>query len=372
MTQISKPIRFDHIGSYLRPDYLLEARNNYKNGKIEKEELKEIEDRAIIDLIKKQEESGLRQVTDGEFRRYSWHCDFFWGFEGVDQVLDEANGSKFEGKVYGITARLGGKIRYETHPFLDHWKFVNDNISPGFEAKLTIPAPSQMVQELLRDINIEKTKDHYDSLDELIEDTIQAYGAFLEDYYKIGGRTIQFDDCTWSRLISGKDHSGKEFSQEEIDKRKDLYISLNNGVIENAPQGLTINSHICRGNFASTWFASGGYESVTDPLFTEEKVGSFYLEYDTERAGSFEPLELIPDSKRVVLGLVTTKDGKLEDKEELKSRIHQASQYAPLENLAISPQCGFSSNEIGNKIQEEDQWKKIALIRQVAEEVWQD
>lgn len=368
MTQVFN--RFDHVGSYLRPDYLLEARDKNEAGEITDAELREIENKAIINLIHKQEEIGLKTITDGEFRRASWHCDFFWGFKGVDKITDEANGTKFEGKVYGITARISGKISGENHPFIEDWKFTREHASDGVDVKLTIPAPAQFVQEALREINIAATKEYYTSLEELVEDTIAAYSNFVTEIYEAGLKTLQFDDCTWSRIIAGEDHSGKAFTDEEIAERKDLFIKLNNGVIENAPEGLTINTHVCRGNFASTWFASGAYTSVANPLFTDQKVNTYYLEYDSERAGGFEPLAEVSGEKKVVLGLATSKDGKLEDKDELKARIKEATKYIPLDRLAISTQCGFSSNSVGNKLTEEDQWHKITLLKEVAEEVW--
>ena len=362
--------RFDHVGSYLRPDYLLKAREDNEAGIITDAELREVENAAIIKLIEQQEKIGLKTITDGEFRRASWHCDFFWGFNGVDKITDEPNGSKFEGKVYGITARISGKISGENHPFIGDWKFAREHASSDVDVKLTIPAPSQFVQEALREINSDSTNKHYASLDELVEDTISAYATFLNEAYEAGIKTLQLDDCTWSRIIAGKDHSGKDFTAEEIADRKDLFIKLNNGVIDKAPEGLTINTHVCRGNFASTWFASGAYDSVANPLFTDENVETYYLEYDSDRAGGFEPLAEVSGNKNVVLGLATSKDGQLEDKDELKARIKEAAAYVPLERLGISTQCGFSSNSVGNKLTEEDQWKKITLLKEVAEEVW--
>ena len=362
--------RFDHVGSYLRPDYLLEAREKNEAGEITDTELREVENKAILNLIKKQEEVGLKTITDGEFRRASWHCDFFWGFDGVDKITDEPNGSKFEGKVYGITARLSGKISGDNHPFIEDWKFTRDHASDDVDVKLTIPAPAQFVQEALREINIEATKKYYASLEDLVEDTIASYSTFVNEAYEAGLKTLQFDDCTWGRIISGKDHTGKQYTDEELNGHKELFLKLNNGVIENAPAGLTVNTHVCRGNFASTWFASGAYNSVANPLFTDENVNTYYLEYDSDRAGGFEPLAEVSGIKNVVLGLATSKDGKLEDKEALKARIKEAAGFVPLNRLGISTQCGFSSNSIGNKLSEEDQGKKISVLKEVAEEVW--
>lgn len=362
--------RFDHVGSFLRPESLLQARQEFEAGQISESQLKDLEDQAIISLIQQQEQAGLQTITDGEFRRASWHCDFFWGFDGVQSITNEPNGSVFEGKVYGITARIDGKITGHNHPFIDHWRFTRQHASDSVDVKLTIPAPSQFIQEALRDINIDATREHYEDLDSLKHDVVQAYVQFLNELADAGCRTVQFDDCTWARLISAKDHSGQSMSHQSIQERKDLYIELNNGVINQKPQELTINTHVCRGNFVSTWFASGGYDSVADPLFTQSAAESFYLEYDSKRAGSFAPLADLPSNKRLVLGLVTSKDGALEDKAQLIERIHEAANYHPLENISISPQCGFSSNAIGNKISPDDQWQKIALLKEIAEEVW--
>lgn len=369
-THTQSPHRFDHVGSFLRPENLLQARDEFAEGNISKEELTAIEDQAIIELIKKQEEAGLKAVTDGEFRRASWHCDFFWGFDGVQEIQNESRGSKFEGTTYGITARLEGKIKFTNHPFIDHYLFAREHASDDVEVKLTIPAPAQFLQELRREINIDATNEHYDTIEELADDIVQAYGDFLNALYEVGARTVQFDDCTWSRIISGSDHTGREYEQSELDELKDLYVTINNRAIAAKPEGLRINTHVCRGNFRSSWFASGAYTSVASPLFDQENVNAYYLEYDSDRAGGFEPLEKVSEGKKVVLGLVTSKYGELESKDELVARIKEASKYVPLEDLYISPQCGFSSNAVGNEITDEDQWNKIALIKEVAEEVW--
>lgn len=365
----SSPFRYDIVGSFLRPDYLLKAREDYKNKNISKSQLEKEENKAIKDLIKKEEDIGLLAITDGEFRRASWHCDFFWGLNGVEETYTD-KGSVFNGDVYNITASLSGKISGENHPFVNHFKFVRDNASKNVEVKQTLPSPAQLVQELRRSINIEKTKKYYNSLEELVDDTVKAYATVLKDLKNAGCKVVQFDDCTWSRLISGKNHDNKEYTKEEFKELKTLYGDVINRVIENKPEGLTINTHVCRGNMKSTYFASGGYEPVANPLLTDLNYNAYYLEYDTERAGGFEVLKNVNENKYVVLGLVTTKFGKLENKDELLKRIEEASKYKDPDKLCISPQCGFSSNSFGNIISEEEQWEKIKLIKEVAKEFW--
>lgn len=373
MPDAQSPFRFDVVGSFLRPQYLLAAREQHQNGVITAAELKVVEDKAIIELIAKEEKAGLKAVTDGEFRRTSWHCDFFWGLNGVEEKIMETAGTAFAGeKSYDISAELAGKISGENHPFIEHFKFTRAHASANVAVTQTIPAPARFIQEMLRDFNLAATQAVYDSLEELVADTARAYTQVMADLYAAGCRTVQFDDTSWARIIDGKDINGHEYSDEEKEQLKELYVTVNNQAIAGKPDGLRVNTHICRGNFRSTWFASGGYESVATPVFDQENVCAYYLEYDSDRSGGFAPLAKVSAGKKVVLGLVTSKDGKLEDKQELKNRIKEASQYVPLENLYISPQCGFSSNAVGNLITDEDQWNKIALLQEVAKEVWGD
>ncbi|MGX7091680.1 5-methyltetrahydropteroyltriglutamate--homocysteine S-methyltransferase [Hutsoniella sourekii] len=370
-TQLNQsPFRYDHVGSFLRPAYLLEARHKFEAGDLSREELTQLEDKAIIDLIHKQEEVGLKTITDGEFRRKSWHFDFFWGLQGVEQVEVEA-GTQFQGQqVFATTARIVGPISGEDHPFVDHYKFTRQHASETVDVKQTIPAPAQFIQEVRRDFNINFTKEVYASQEDLVQDVAKAYGQVLQDLYDAGCRTVQFDDCTWGRLAGGLDYDGTPYSQEQKDQLLALYVKVNNLAISYKPEGLRINTHVCRGNFRSTWFASGAYDTVSTPLFDQENVHAYFLEYDSDRAGGFEPLAKVSEGKHVVLGLVTSKNGQLESKEDLKARIQEASQYIDLDRLSLSPQCGFSSNEVGNELTEEDQWNKIRLIIEVAKEVW--
>lgn len=371
MTKVKKRSRFHVVGSFLRPDELRKARTKHAAGELTDEQIRAIEDKWILDLLKKQENAGLKTVTDGEFRRHFWHHDFFWGLNGVErQSLN--TGTDFAGTEARVdTARVVGKILGEGHPFVEDFKFVFENISESIEAKQTIPAPAQFIQEALRPGNINYTREVYATDEELVADVAAAYRTVIQELYEAGARMIQLDDCTWGRIVGGKGYD-HEYTDEEIGDLKALYLDVNNRVLTNHPDDLKFYTHICRGNFKSTYFASGAYTTVADTVFAREKVDGFFLEYDSERAGGFDPLAAVPKGKEVVLGLVTSKTGDLEDKEEIIARIKEANEYVSLENLSLSPQCGFSSTEDGNVLTEEAQWQKIQLIREIAEEVWKE
>lgn len=369
MTTKIRPFRFDVVGSFLRPEELKKARVKFAQGEIRAEALREIEDKAILDLLEKQHAAGLKTATDGEYRRSFWHLDFFWGLAGVARKPLDV-GVDFTGtELRPETARITGKISGENHPFVEDFKFVYENAPEGMTPKQTIPAPAQFVQESLRPGNIEHTRKIYESDEELVADVAAAYRKVIQELYDAGCRVIQFDDCTWGRLIGGKGYD-HDYSDSEIEELKALYLDVNNRAIAEAPADLAINTHVCRGNYKSTYFASGPYTSVADTLFAREEVDAFFLEYDSDRAGGFEPLKEVPAEKQVVLGLVTSKSSELENRDVIIERIKEASQYIPLENLYLSPQCGFSSTEEGNTLTEEDQWAKIQLIKEIAEEVW--
>src|SRR5699024_1448471 len=375
------PFRYDVVGSYLRPEELKAARAQFAEGKITQAELKDVEDKFIIELIKKQEEVGLKAVTDGEFRRSWWHLDFFWGLNGVEKVND--GGYQFHGEyTRAETARLSGPVSGENHPFVEDFKFVRKHVSEGIEAKQTLPATAQLLDELHRTENIEATQAVYSSEDALVNDVAKAYQQVIRDLYDAGARTIQLDDCTWGMIVSenpegvstklqlNSDNIEERAKAETRQKLKELYITANNKALEGAPEDLVINTHVCRGNYHSKWATEGGYNEVAQPLFDRGNYDAYFLEYDTDRAGGFEPLEYVSDDKYVVLGLVTSKDGELEDRETLIKRIHEAAEFVPLERLCLSPQCGFASTEEGNILTEEQQWDKIRLVQSVAEEVW--
>lgn len=375
MTKQQAPFRVDHVGSFLRPKELVEAREKFANGKITREELTAVEDKTIQEIVKKQIAAGLQGVTDGEFRRAYWHLDFFWGFNGVEHVVGE-RGYLFHGiETKADTAVLKAPINGKNHPFVKHFEFLRDLVKEEeVIVKFTIPSPSQFYFELIR------TPEHvaaweavYSTTDELFEAIIKAYSEVIQDLYDAGLRTLQLDDCTWGALVD--DGFTKRFREERPleEVRREFAaraLRLNNGVIANAPKDLVINTHVCRGNFHSTWISQGEYNKVEDELLGGENVNAYYLEFDTDRAGDFKPLAKVGTEKKVVLGLLTSKFADLENKDEIIARIKEASQYVPLENLYLSTQCGFASTEEGNILTEEDQWKKIALISEIAQEVW--
>ncbi|WP_419880319.1 5-methyltetrahydropteroyltriglutamate--homocysteine S-methyltransferase [Oceanobacillus oncorhynchi] len=363
------PFRFDNVGSFLRPEKLKEAREAFAKGRISAQDLKAVEDEAIKDLIQKQKEVGLKAITDGEFRRSWWHLDFMWGLQGVKkQELNQ--GYQFKGEeTRAETARLTGKISGENHPFVEHFQFIQQFADEEVVARQTIPAPAQFLSESQRPDNAETTKSIYPDLNEFVEDIAAAYRKVIEDLYAAGCRNLQLDDCTWGRLV-GKNHWTSCEDDSNIEEIGSLYVVLNNKVIENQPEDLIITTHVCRGNYHSKWFSSGAYDAIAKHLFGREKVKAYYLEFDTERAGGFESLVNVSDDKLIVLGLFSSKFPELEDKAQIKKRIEEASKYVPIERLCVSPQCGFASTEEGNILTEEQQWDKLRLIREVAEEVW--
>ena len=369
------PFRVDHVGSYLRPKELVEAREKFAKGELSKEELTKVEDKLIAELVEKQIAAGLKGVTDGEFRRAYWHLDFFWGLNGIEHVQGE-KGYAFKGiETKPDTAKVSGKISGENHPFVEHFKYLRDiTKDKDVVVKLTIPSPSQLYFELIRtEDHIKSYEQFYSNFDELKAAIVAAYKQVINDLYNEGLRVLQFDDCTWGALAD--DGFANRFRDERPleEVRRDYAarcLALNNEVIEGKPEDLVINTHVCRGNFASKWISQGGYQNVEDELLAGENVDAYYLEYDTDRAGDFKPLAKVGKDKKVVLGLITSKFADLEDKEEVIARIKEASKYIPLENIYLSTQCGFASTEEGNVITEEDQWKKIALISEIVDEVW--
>ena len=369
------PFRVDHVGSYLRPKELVEAREKFAKGELSKEELTKVEDKLIAELVEKQIAAGLKGVTDGEFRRAYWHLDFFWGLNGIEHVQGE-KGYAFKGiETKPDTAKVSGKISGENHPFVEHFKYLRDiTKDKDVVVKLTIPSPSQLYFELIHtEDHIKSYEQFYSNFDELKAAIVAAYKQVIADLYNEGLRVLQFDDCTWGALAD--DGFANRFRDERPleEVRRDYAarcLALNNEVIEGKPEDLVINTHVCRGNFASKWISQGGYQNVEDELLAGENVDAYYLEYDTDRAGDFKPLAKVGKDKKVVLGLITSKFADLEDKEEVIARIKEASQYIPLENIYLSTQCGFASTEEGNILTEEDQWKKIALISEIVKEVW--
>ncbi len=367
---MSKQFRADVVGSFLRPTELKEARAKFAEGQISAEDLRAVEDRLITDLIAKQKAHGLHFITDGEFRRSYWHLDFMWGFNGVEHIELE-HGYQFHGEeTTKGSLQLTGKITGENHPFINDFKFVKQFEEDGIEAKQTVPAPAQFLAELFRGKNSENTRKFYPNTEELIKDIAKAYGTFFKEIYEAGCRTVQLDDCTWGMIVDDdfwKSMAGTGFTLEHEALQ---YLKVNNLAIEGKPEGLTINTHVCRGNYHSCYATKGAYDAVAPYLFGKENVSTYYLEYDDERSGSFEPLKYVSGDKKVVLGLVTTKSPVLEDADAVIARIKEAEKYIPLDRLSLSPQCGFASCEIGNKLTEEEQWAKVDLVVKIAKEVW--
>ena len=365
------PFRLDHVGSFLRPERLKEARAKFNAGEITAEELERVENEEIIALIEKEKELGLKSVTDGEFRRAFWHLDFLENLEGVELVEVDHFSIQFKDKdVKPKTLRVVGKVDFsEKHPFVKHFKFLKEHAGDT-PVKLTIPSPSMLhLITQVREKNYVPIERYKDNEALFFDDVVAAYRKALQCFYDLGCRNIQLDDTSWGEFCALDKREAYEARGFDLEKIARDYVDVLNRVIEWKPEDLVVNMHICRGNFRSTWFSSGGYEPVAKTLFGHCRVDGFFLEYDSDRAGDFTPLRYIKDQK-VVLGLITSKSGDLEDKGEVIARIKEASQYVPLEQLCLSPQCGFSSTEEGNILTIEAQWDKLKLIDEIVHEVW--
>ena len=366
------PYRYDYVGSFLRPEKLKEARKQYENKEIEYVSLKKVEDECITELVTKQKQAGYHFITDGEFRRTWWHMDFFWGLNGIEKV-NTIDGLHFHGETTrNESARITGKISGKGHPFVEDFKFVKQFEEEGVEVKQTIPAPTQLLAQLRLPEFQKENEAVYPDQEELKKDIVKAYTEVIEELYAAGCRNLQFDDCTWTLYADPNMWNQFGLTEEKLKAICEEGVALNNAVLACKKEDMVINTHVCRGNFHSTYANVGPYDPVAPYLFAKEDVDAFYLEYDSDRAGGFEPLKYVPDHKKVVLGLITSKNGELEDKLRIIRRIHQAALYHPLQNLCLSPQCGFASTEEGNKLTEEQQWAKLALIKEIAEEVWKD
>lgn len=370
MSTLKIPFRYDFVGSFLRPEKLKEAKKNFEEGKITQDELNQITDDCVRDVVAKQKAAGYHAITDGEFRRKFWHLDFMWGFEGVAHEK-EGGGVQFNGEVADLEATyLVGKVKAKAHPFVEYFKFLKQFEDDNTVAKYTIPAPAQMYQQMIVPQNIEQTRKFYASDDELIQDIGLAYQDVIKQFYAAGCRNLQLDDCTWGAIVGEAAKQRYKSLGLDIEEVKAQLLKVNNLALEGRPEDMVITSHICRGNYHSTYFTSGPYDSVADYVFAQENVDALLLEYDDERSGGFLPLAKVSPDKKVVLGLITTKNPELENKEDVIARIHDASRYIPLDRLCLSPQCGFASCEIGNKLTEEQQWAKLALVKEIVEEVW--
>jgi 5-methyltetrahydropteroyltriglutamate--homocysteine methyltransferase len=366
MAHSPPPFRADEVGSLLRPKALHEARARRAKNEISADQLREIEDREIEKVIRKQEEIGLKLATDGEFRRAWWHFDFFDGLDGVD-VRDSDHGIQFQGvQTKARVLHVTGKIAFSNHPMLEHFKFLkaHTNVMP----KMTIPAPSVM-HFRLEPGAVEKSA--YASRDDIFGDLAVAYQKAVKAFYDAGCRYLQFDDTAWAYLCSQEELRKAKERGLDVDHLQETYRDCINKALQAKPADMTITTHVCRGNFRSTFISSGGYEPVAENLLGGCNYDGYFLEYDTDRAGGFEPLRFLPKgNKRVVLGLVTSKSGRLEPRDDIKRRIDEATKYVALEQLCLSPQCGFASTEEGNVLAEDEQWAKLRMIVEIAGEVW--
>ncbi|MGE0628842.1 MAG: 5-methyltetrahydropteroyltriglutamate--homocysteine S-methyltransferase [Hyphomicrobiaceae bacterium] len=360
------PFRADHVGSLLRPAALKDARAKRGRGEIDPAALKAIEDQEIGTAIRRQEQIGLRLATDGEFRRSWWHFDFFRCLEGVTPYTTE-RGIQFAGvetKQEGI--RITSRVRFGGHPMVEHFKFLAAHTKAV--PKMTIPAPSTFHFRQGREAI---SKDVYPDYDGYFHDIGQAWKAAIRTFYDAGCRYLQLDDTAWAMICDPKEREGSRQRGDEPDTLPERYVKLTNEALADKPADMTITLHSCRGNFRSTFIASGGYDYIAEPLFARVGVDGYFLEFDTDRAGGFEVLRHIPKgNKMVVLGLLTSKSGKLETKDDIKRRIDDASKYVGIDQLCLSPQCGFASTEEGNVLAEEEQWAKLARIVEIADEVW--
>jgi 5-methyltetrahydropteroyltriglutamate--homocysteine methyltransferase len=366
MKRTKPPFRADHVGSFLRPAALKEARAKREKGAITAAELKTVEDREIEKIIKKQEETGLQLATDGEFRRSWWHFDFLGMLDGVE-LFESDQGIQFRGvQTKAQSLRIVGKVGFSNHPMLEHFKFLkaHSKVMP----KMTIPAPPVLHFRLAKD-GIKK--EVYRDLEGFFHDLGQAYKQAVKAFYDAGCRYLQFDDTVWAYLCSQEELRKARERMSNVDQLQGIYARVINAALEGKPADMTITTHVCRGNFRSTWISEGGYEPVAETLLGKVNYDGYFLEYDTERAGGFEPLRFLPKgNKIVVLGLVTSKSGTLEKKDDVKRRIDEASKFAPLEQFCLSPQCGFASTEEGNILAEDEQWAKLRMIVELADEVW--
>jgi len=365
MTQRTKPpFRADHVGSLLRPAALKEARAKHAKGELDAAGLKAVEDREIERVIRKQEEVGLKLATDGEFRRSWWHFDFFRGLKGVEMI--SAPPIKFHGvETKAEAIKIVGKVDFAGHPHIEHFKFLKAhcNVTP----KMTIPAPSTFH---FRQGRAMVSREAYPDLDNYFADIATAWGKAIRAFYDSGCRYLQLDDTAWAMICDPSERQHSRERGDDPDSLPAIYAQVTNKVLEAKPADMAITMHSCRGNFRSTWIAQGGYEFVAEHLFST-RLDGYFLEYDSDRAGGFEPLRFFPKGgKQLVLGLVTSKSGRLEGKDDIKRRVDEATKYVPLEQLCLSPQCGFASTEEGNVLAEEEQWAKLRMIVELANEVW--
>lgn len=362
------PFRAEHVGSLLRPAEIKDARAKRERGEITAEDLKTIEDDAIRRAVAKQESIGLNAVTDGEYRRSFWSRDFFRALDNVETFstpdVKRFHGSQPKTLAHRPTARLGS---FTTHPMIEHFRFLQSVASPGSLPKMTIPAPSAFLAHRGKTI-IDGSV--YGSFEEFYADLGKTYRKIVRAFGDAGCRYLQLDEVYLIILV---DPNQRQFFIEhgnDADKLPTFYSQATNAALADKPVDMVTAMHLCRGNFRSTYQGSGGYDAIADALFNKTNIDVYYMEYDSERAGGFEPLRLVPKHKRVVLGLVTSKTGKLESKDEIKRRVEQAAKFIDIGQLSLSPQCGFASTEEGNLLTEDEQWAKLSFVVEAASEIW--
>lgn len=363
------PFRADHVGSLLRPPELLRARQQYDAGEISAEQLHTVEDDAIREVVRKQGEVGLRTATDGEFRRGSWHMDFIYQLGGAtrsdEQLHVEFRNTDGVKEFAPDALRINDRITLDHTIFADDFRFLRDNTDAT--AKLTIPSPSMVHY---RGGKAQLDSDVYPDEEQFWDDLTAAYAEQIRRIAAEGCQYLQLDDTSLAYLNDPRQREMLAARGDDAEHQHEHYIRRMNKALAGRPDGMNVTTHMCRGNFQSSWVAEGSYEFVAEVLFNELDVDGFFMEFDDSRSGGFEPLRFVPKGKQVVLGLVTTKRGDLETKDELKRRIEEASKFVPLEQLCLSPQCGFSSTVEGNSLTQDRQWEKLELIVQTAQEVW--
>jgi methionine synthase II (cobalamin-independent) len=365
MPRTRPPFRADHVGSLLRPAALKDARAKHEKGEIDAAALKEVEDREIEKIVKKQEEIGLQLATDGEFRRSWWHYDFLTRLDGMKMVKTDQR-LQFRGvQARAEAPAIVGKVGFSNHPMLEHFKFLKSKTK--VMAKMTIPSPAVLHFRL----STPTIKKVYPDLDAFFADTATAYAKAVKAFHDAGCRYLQLDDTVWAYLCSDEQLAQAKARGENVDKLQGWYVDCINAAVKDKPADMAITMHICRGNFRSTWISEGGYGPVAESVLGKLNIDGYFLEYDTDRAGGFEPLRHLPkDDKMVVVGLITSKAGALESKDDVKRRLEEAAKFAPLDQLCLSPQCGFASTEEGNVLTEDEQWAKLSRVVEIAREVW--
>lgn len=364
------PFKADHVGSFLRPQRLKDAREHFDQGEISKADLRIIEDEEIATLVEKQKEVGLHAVTDGEFRRKFWHLDFIQAIEGI-RVYEKDSPGFFQGQMKKLTVyTVDSKLKFpENHPFLEDFKYLLD-VAGDHTAKFTIPGPNMIFYSGVINSDVYLENPTYDSIDEIAADIVQVYKHAIQAFYDAGCRYLQLDDTSWGALFSPDFRETIKKKGFDPDQLMEKFADITIQAVADKPEDMAITLHICRGNFKSSWLYQGDYEPIAKELFSRVNVDAFFLEFDDDRAGDFKPLRFIKNQK-VVLGLITTKTAALEEKEVIKQRIEEATKYVPVNRLCLSPQCGFASTEEGNTITAQDQWNKLKLVSDIAEEVWQ-